>query len=454
MGGKERMTLKSKVFSKYQQNIIENKEDYLKEYKRVFKEVEKSPAKYKGKPVEFLYQPMFLEREDILKFEGIINQLLGILNKVVDQYLKDEEFRKHFGFSPLLEKLILMDPGYDQPIPIGRFDIFYQLDGSFQFCELNTDGSSGMVEARELQKIIGESLAIKDLEDTYHFSDFEVFDTWVEALLENYRKFSGGDIKPQIAMVDFFTSSIPSEFLEFQKAFEKRGCSTVVADIRELKYKEGRLYYGDFAIDCIYRRAVTWEIIQHQEEVKDFIDAYLAGDVCVVGSLRSQIAHNKNIFSILHDPVKTHFLSEEERHFIQEHIPYTTLFDVNNEELIAFTINNKDELVLKPTDKYASCGVYIGRDYTEKEWEKIIYHEAKEDYLLQQFCRVPKIPMAMFTEEKVDFVENNYIIGLFAYNGKLKGIYTRVGRQNIIGSIVECFTIPNFIVEEKLQPTG
>ncbi|SNS78576.1 Glutathionylspermidine synthase preATP-grasp [Anaerovirgula multivorans] len=438
------------IYSQYQQNIIRDKEAYLKDYKNIFQEVEKSPAKYKGKPVEFLYQPMFLDKKDFSKFQELTSQLLAILNKTIDHYLQEEEFRKHFGFSPLLEKMILKNPGYDKSVPMGRFDIFYHYDGRFQFCELNADGSSGMVEARELQQIIGQSLALRELEDQYDFTSFELFDTWVDALLENYQQFSGKEEKPNIAIVDWVSTTVPSEFLEFQKSFEKKGCSTVVADIRELEYKEGKLYYKDFPIDCIYRRAVTWEIIENQGEVKDFINAYLDGAVCVVGPIRSQIIHNKNIFSILHDPLKTPFLSEEERHFVEEHIPYTTMFDSSNKELVEFTINNKDELVLKPMDKYASCGVYIGRDFTEEEWIRIINHDARQDYLLQQFCHVPKIPMAMFTDEDVGFIENNYIIGLFMYNEKLQGVYTRVGRQNIIGSVVECFTIPNFIIEKKL----
>src|SRR5690606_4649506 len=124
-------------------------------------------------------------------------------------------------------------------------------------------------------------------------------------------------------------------------------------------------------------------------------NAYLEGSVCVVGPLRSQVIHNKIIFAILHDSTKTPFLTEEEREFVTKHIPYTTIFDAKNDDLVEFTINNKDELVLKPMDKYASRGVRIGTDFTEKEWEKIIKEEAKEEYILQQLCHIPKLPMAM-----------------------------------------------------------
>ncbi|MCC5909429.1 MAG: glutathionylspermidine synthase family protein [Clostridiaceae bacterium] len=437
-------------FLEHKNNVLNNKKEYIQAYEEVLKKIEKSPAKYKGKAVEFLYQPMFLSEKDLQGFHQLTGELMTILNKVIDRYLEDEDFRKHFGFSHVVEKLILKDPGYNRNVPVGRFDIFYHNHEKFQFCELNADGSSGMVEVRELQSTFENSLAIEDMKKKYKLTGFEVFDSWVDALLDNYQQFSKNKEKPRVAIVDFIDTIPSTEFLEFQKTFENRGCPTVVADIRELKYKDGKLFYEDFEIDCIYRRAVTSDIDENQDKVKDFIEAYLDEAVCVVGPIRSQIIHNKNIFSILHDENKTFFLTEKERNFVKQHIPYTTKFDADNKEMIEFIINNKDQLVLKPTDKYASYGVYIGRDFSTEMWKEIIEERVGQDYLIQQFCDIPKKPMAMFTGEDVTFVENNHIIGLFMYNEKLQGIYTRTGRENVIGSVVECFTVPNFVVEKKL----
>ncbi|KAB3540983.1 hypothetical protein F8154_00240 [Alkaliphilus pronyensis] len=435
------------LFNDYKKELLKNKEDFIKEYKIVKQAVEESPARYKGKPVEFLYQPMLLSDEDLNQFDKLTQQLMTILNKVIDNYLMNPDFRKCFHFSPLLEKLILKDHGYRNNIPMGRFDIFYHYDGGFQFCELNADGSSGMIEQRELQRIFLNTRAIKNLQ--YELKGFQLFDSWVDALLENYREFSKDDRKPNVAIMDWISTEVPSEFIEFKKSFEEKGCPTVIVDPRWLKYKEGALYYEDFKIDCIYRRAVTWEIIERAHEIQDFLDAYMAGDICVVGPIRSQIIHNKIIFAILHDTEKTSFLTEEERGFIKNHIPYTTIFNSSDNNMVSYTIDNKDKLVLKPMDKYASKGVRIGRDFNNDEWKRIIMEEATEDYLLQEFCSVPTMPMAKFSDDDVDFYDFNYIIGLFMYNGRFQGPYTRVGTHSIIGSIVECYTVPNYWLKEK-----
>jgi hypothetical protein len=437
------------LFQQYKEDITAQPEKYIAEYNKVHRKVSHSPAIYKGQPVKFLYQPFFFSDQDIARFRELVKTLGGILEKVIRQYTAEPEFRKHFGFSDFLEKLVLKDPGYAHPFPMARFDIFYHKDGSFQFCELNADGSSGMVESRELDRIIYDSLALDRYKKDYDFHTFELFDSWIDALMENYRQFSKTDAPPQVAIVDFYDDKPPSEFIEFQRAFEKRGYSTIIADPRELKLKGDHLYHNDFRIDCIYRRTVTWEVEEHQKELQDYITAYLQGKVCVVGSFRSQIIHNKIIFSILHDQEATEFLSDKEREFIREHIPYTVPFNAKEPRLLEMILENKDRYVLKPSDKYACLGVSVGKDYLSGQWRQFAEEELDEEYLIQEFCNVPSMEMAIFSKNDVTFEECNYITGLYVYNGDFQGIYHRAGRENIIGSLVEGFTLPNYLVRKK-----
>lgn len=438
------------LFEEFRKNAEKNNSVYAAEYSEIAGQILHSTEQYKDDPIDFLYQPMFFSNKELELFESLTAQLNGILSKVIRRYLTDENFRGYFGFSPLLEKLILKDPGYRNAAPIGRFDIFYHYDtGSFQFCELNADGSAGMLEQRELARIFRQSSMIKDFAEDYEIKDFELFDSWVRILEEKYREFSSSSVKPQVAILDWMGENPPAEFAEFQKAFEAGGCKAIIADPRWLEYRDGKLYYQSFRIDCIYRRAVTWEVIERAASIQPFIDAYLAGDVCVVGPLRSQIIHNKIIFALLHDEAKTPFLTDEERNFIKKHIPYTAVFDLTNQKLVQGTIENKDLLVLKPMDKYASKGVRIGRDYSSEEWIRIITEEAKEAYIVQELCRVPRLPMAVYDSDRIQYKNFNYIIGLFMYDGGLQGIYTRAATRNVIGGIEECYVVPNFVFSKK-----
>ncbi|MDW7670074.1 MAG: glutathionylspermidine synthase family protein [Bacillota bacterium] len=424
-------------------------------YAQVLQEVAHSPAKYKGKPVEFLYQPFFLTPEQWGELEVITRRMMDLIHKVTQAYVQVPELRRRFGFPPLMEQLILKEPGYAEAVPVTRIDLFYHLEtGDFQFCEINTDGSSGMVEARELQQIIGNSAAVEKLGIPHgNLRQGEFFDSWVAAFLSNYQQWCLSQNRqpsstPRIAIVDLLTQDPPTEFSEFQKSFLRAGCACLIVDARDLKIKGGHLMAGEIVIDAVYRRLVTWELVENQKELKPLIQAILDDIACVVGPVRSQIPHNKQFFAILHDENTAHFLSQEERNFVKRHVPFTARLEEGDSLRWLDWLENKDRLIIKPTDRYASYGVYAGRDHEIIEWEQKLRTAAAQSYLIQEYCQVPRMPMAVVTKDGATFESFYYLIGCFVYNGIFQGPYIRAGRHSIIGSVVECFTVPAFCVSE------
>ncbi len=440
-------------WKKYKAWVQENPEEASQAYEQVLKQVAVSPAKYKGNPVEFLYQPFFLTNTQWKELEQINHYMMKIMEKVIQHYVQHTAFREHFQFPPLMEQLILKEPGYQQPVPVTRVDLFYHLDtGDFQFCEINTDGSSGMVEARELQQIIGDSEGVKALEiEEQDMEQGEYLDSWVDALMENYRQWCQFHHRhqkrhPQIAIVDLFSSEPPSEFIEFKKAFEKNGYPCVVVDARDLSLRNGRLSTEGKEIDVVYRRLVTWEMVENKDTIEPLIEAILTDAVCLVGPVRSQIPHNKRFFAVLHDEKATNFLNAREREFVRRHVPYTAKLSNTDDEQWQDWIKNKDHLIIKPDDRYASFGVFAGRDYAAHEWEEKLETAVSQSYLIQQYCSVPRVDMAVFSDQEPVFQPFYYLIGCFLYNGVFQGPYIRVGSHSIIGSVVECFTVPAFCV--------
>ncbi|SDY59354.1 glutathionylspermidine synthase family protein [Tindallia californiensis] len=436
-------------FDLYEQMVKRDPSSFWRDYQEALKEVEASPAKYKGKPVEFLYQPFFLTEEQWEDLEKISVKMLEITKKVTERYLAEPDYRRLFGFNDLMEALILKDPGYHYAVPMTRIDVFYHFDGSFQLCEMNTDGSSGMTECRELQRIIGTSPSINTSPlDELELKEGEFFKSWTTAFLENYRAFSGEKSFPNIAIIDWFQDEVPSEFIEFQKAFETCGCPTRIVDVRELSYSEGKLKAGDFSIDAVYRRLVSWEAVERYPATKALTDAYLDGNVCVVGPFRSQIPHNKRFFAVLHNEDVNDFLEPEEKAFIRNHIPYTAILDKGNPDQWQEWVDHKQHYIIKPEDLYASSGVYAGQDYSVEEWKQLLEKASSQNYLIQQYCHVPRMPMAMFEKGEVTFEEQQYLMGCFVYNEKFQGPYIRTGRKSIIGSVVECYTVPAYRVNK------
>src|SRR5699024_8564281 len=122
--------------------------------------------------------------------------LMSIANKVTEKYIESPEYRKKFKYPKLLEELILVDPGYDVNIPIGRFDLFYGGGDKFKFIEVNTDGTSGMNEDNIFSNILLDTESMEIMKKRYNISYFELINSWVEESLKIYSRYDKKDNKP------------------------------------------------------------------------------------------------------------------------------------------------------------------------------------------------------------------------------------------------------------------
>lgn len=436
----------NEINKEYIELIKGEPERYLADYIIAKEKVANSTAIYKGKPVPFLYHPMFFTEKDVENFNKIGDTLISITNKVTERYLESKEFRKKFEYSQDLEELILIDNGYDINVPIGRFDIFYDDYDNFKFCELNTDGSSAMNEDNTIGNILLETEGLKEFGKKYDLSIFELIDKWVDDSISIFKEWNKEIEKPNVAIVDFIESGTSSEFKVFKKAFTEKGYNTIIVDPRELKYRDGNLYFEDFKIDLVYRRIVTFELIEKANEIPDFIEAYKNKSFCCIGSIKSQIIHNKIIFKILHDKDTLEFLSEDEREFVKKHIPITGLFK-ENREVYKEVLDNKDKYIMKPLDLNASQGVYAGRDLTQEEWKERLDKDWNTDYLYQEFFDPFMREHIVFEDGEIKVEKFKSIVGLFMYKEKFAGIYTRIGKSNIISGVTNYYTLPNVLVK-------
>lgn len=426
--------------------ILDNQDEYIDDYELSLDKVKNSNAQYKGKPIPTIYHPYFVGEENIKDFNKIGDTMISITNKITDRYIEDKEFRKKFGFPKLIEDLIQVDNGYDINVPIGRFDIFYKDYENFMFCELNTDGSSAMNEDNTIAKIMLESKALGKLKENYELNYFELFNSWVDESIKIFHKYDSNNEKPNVAIVDFEESGTTPEFKEFRKAYMDKGYNCIIVDPRNLQYRDGKLYHGDYRIDLVYRRIVTFELIDKAEEIPDFIQAYKDRSFCCIGSIRSQVIHNKIFFKILHDEDTLEGLSQEEREFVKKHIPHTGIFG-EDEKTFQKVLNNKDKYIMKPMDLNASQGVYTGRDLRQEEWGERLKESWNKDYLYQEYYDPHTRDFLIFKDNKFHIEEFKSILGLFMYNEKFAGVYARIGQDNIISGVVDYYTLPSILVK-------
>ena len=429
------MTL-SEIEVYYKNDIANNLDKHEKSGKEALDYMDHSTAKYHGKTIYSLYVPKILNEETVQVFKQTAETMASIMQKVIREYQKNADYRKLFGFSKRIEELILHNPLYKNILPVCRVDIFYnESDGSFHFCELNTDGSSSMNEDRELCKAFEKTALYKSLNVDYEIRSFELFDSLVDAFLSNYETYPYKAAKPTVAIVDFLELGCSmEEFEQFRKSFEKRGVKAYVCDIRSLHLCNDKLCMENGeVVDLIYRRAVTSDICEREAEVQDFMEAVLTHKVCCMGSFCTQAVHDKSLFYILRHEMTGRLLTEEENRFVEEHIPYT---EELTESVVAKlgVLEEKERWLIKPKNSYGARGIYAGVRCSLSEWEKVVRENQDTNYIVQQFIMPYQTANIDFHKDEPVLRNYSNLTGLYVYNGRFAGVYSRQSENEIISS--------------------
>ena len=446
------MNLQKEVFEAYLAHIKGHMEENRQGAFQVKDILERSPLNYKGIVEKTLQIPKIYSEDTIDKFREIAATTYRICGKVIREYRECEDYRELFAFPPELEELILLPMQYDGFLPIARFDLFYNEEtGDFKFCEINTDGTASQLSDPEMRKALIGNPAHQEVIRHYRFRTFELFDSWVKAFMELSETYPKRKADPNIAIVDFLEFAILPDFQEYARRFQEAGFNCEICDVRSLTYRDGVLYSpAGNRIDAIYRRAVTADIMAHYDESSALLDCIRDDNVFVAGAFSTQILHTKRVFYVLHLDRTKRFLTEEERRFVEEHIPMTVEFApgyITQEEVR----RNKDHYVIKPMDAYASKGVYAsGREYEQAQWDELTESLWDKGYICQEFCE-------QYLTENIDFACGDgewhpymNMPGLYMYNGVFSGFLMRMAKgEAIITTQGNERIVPVFVVEDK-----
>ena len=436
------------INTEYEKIIRENLKENQIAGKEIMSMIRRSPLYYHDKLVYTLQIPKIFTRSEIDHFQKIVNTTYRIFEKVIEHYLADPDYRALFPFSKELEDLILTPSLYPCPLPIARFDIFYDEESTdFKFCEINTDGTSAMLEDQILSDLLSENPAHQIIRQKYELRSFELFDSWVNTFMEIYASYQKKIEKPNVAIVDFLENAAITEFEEFERRFRKAGISCKICEITELIYENGHLYDSSgYRIDLIYRRAVTSDIMNRIDQIRPFIHAVKENAVCLIGSFRTQIIHNKWLFHVLHRSETSAFLDPSEQEFIRTHIPGTNLLTSKSAAFPELR-KDKDRWILKPLDSYGSQGVFAGCDDSQQKWEQHLDELRGRDYIYQEYYPPYRTINISFAEENPDFKEYTNMSGLYVYNGKFSGVYSRLSDGGIISSLYNERSVPTLVLE-------
>lgn len=410
-------------------DFIADHRDVLREDARLFHaRVKKSDATYHNTVVKHAYGAFYYNEEDRRAFEEA-GKILFRLGRIFYKRLKDPSLRDRYGIDDMLWQLMKKPMRGGWIAPMARIDLFYESPENYKVCEINTDGSSAMLEDAEIARAYEGTYVHKHMGGI----NTDLVEEWAKKLSD----FATLHNAKRIAITDYLESGNPIEFTRIAEALERHEKEVEIIDAGDFKRKDQKLMGKNGPIDLIYRRLVTGEMLKNPKRAKALLESYKKDEAIFVGGFHSQTMHTKAFLADLYEhlgqyPSDTHA-------WIKAHIPKTYWVRPKiTEELIA----RSEQWVLKPADDYGGCGVSFGRKLSKDAFREHL----KVGMVAQEEIHAPTVPVWTY-EDRWEKREMHVMPGLFFYFEKFAGVYTRADEVSMIAR--EAYTLPHFYRRRK-----
>jgi len=389
---------------------------------------------YNGRPFVKVLRPKFLSRSEYGYLGYVSGVLMGLFRRLADQVQDSAELRKYLALTAGEERLIGPEPLCPDPLPFTRLDSFATPQGP-RFVELNGEAPAGAGFNDAAMGVFNDHPLIRDFMGKTGARPISAMAGVLNGLLTAWRS-AKKTAKPTILITDYDDLPTVPEFLMLREYFERHGFEAIYEDPRALEFKNDRLWAKGVAVDLVYRRVLTSEFLEKEDQVRPLFDAYAAQAVVMVNPFRAKTVHKKACFALLSgDLLGTEWMTREERSIVARTIPWTrkvrdtkAIHGDVEVDLLDHVAAHRESFVLKPSDEYGGKGVTVGWECESSEWERLLQDAARadtEEYVVQERIYTMDEPFPMLGN---DLEEQPMIVDLdpYLYFGKIHGVLARL----------------------------
>lgn len=393
------------------------------------------------RPLCSVLRPRFLTPEQYRFLRDRVAILLRAFDTAYRAAIAEPAFRAQFGLLDWEEELIRHDPGFRDPSPVSRLDAFFVHErGGLRFTEYNAETPAAAAYNDVLAAVFYGLPVMREFLRRYEVRPQPARHSVLHALLGAFQQWSGRRDAPRIAILDWREVPTYSEFVISAEYFRSQGLECVIADPREVEYRGGRLYADGMAVDLIYKRVLISELVERGGMDHPVVRAVLDGAVCMVNPFRCKILHKKASLAVLSDERNAGLFNAEERDAIDAHIPWTrrveerrTLHGGTEVDLVPWTVENREHLVLKPNDEYGGTGIVLGWETDAEAWERAIGNALAEPHIVQERIALPSEEYPSMIDGKVHFTERIVDTAPFVFYGDyMDGCLTRLSTESLV----------------------
>jgi uncharacterized circularly permuted ATP-grasp superfamily protein len=411
------------------------------------------------RPLCTVLRPYFYVADDWAYLKHETEILLGAFSRAHEACLHSADLREQLALEAYEEQLFSLDIGGVTPWTSSRLDSFFLVDQrTLKYVEYNAETPAGMGYEDILAEVFTELEPMKRFAERYHLQSMPMLGDLLKCLLRAYKEFGGTD-QPQIAIVDWHEVPTLTEHEICREFFERNGIRAILADPRNLEYRDGKLWAGDYRIDVMYKRVLISELIDRMGvDENPIVQAVRDHAVLMTNSFSAKLMAKKASFAFLSDERNAHLFTPEQQRVVANHIPWTrnvserkTMYNGQEIDLVPFIAENANNLVLKPNDEYGGKGVHIGWEATSTQWSNAIQEALNHRYVVQERVSTIFRNFPAVFDGKLDisprFVDANpYVF----YGNTVHGCLTRLSSLALLnvtaggGSVV-----PTFVISKK-----
>jgi hypothetical protein len=415
-------------------------------------------AVFAGRPLCSSLRPVFLLRSQLELFERTVALFRSAVVKAKEAILADPALLAQMALTDGERRLLDIDPEFKSFGVVTRLDTILAGD-DLALVELNAEGAFGLSYADRLTELFEGFQPMREFARARPVTPLYAGNALVGAVLDAWHEF-GGKRLPRVAVVDWKEVATRTEFDLVCERFQRHGIPARFVDPRELEFVGGELRARGEAIDLVYRRLLTSELLAREDEVKGLVDAYRARAVCVVNSFRAKLLDKKMLFALLHDERITTRYSADEAAAVRRHVPWTRRVeetktvgpDGDPVDLLPFCLERRTDLVLKPNDEVGGRGVVIGANVEPSVWQRALQLALVDPSVVQR--RVP-LPSEMFPEVGAAgelYYSRRYVeLDPYLFRGELRGMIARLSATTMLSVEAGAGTVPTFVIEDPAQ---
>lgn len=417
---------------------------------------------YGDSAMQTTLMPMFLKRQSLEKIRRTSEILDALIEKVIRLYFEDPYVRGYYPIHfELPKEWLLSETGYQRASVISRHDILF--DGkNLKFIEFNTDNPGGKGWTDLLELVFKEHPLYRELTDFSDGQERNVLKGLMDSVLQCNQEF-GGPSKPRIAVTSFRDMGSRGDEEIVRDYFVEHGVEANLLDARDLEYRNGRLYSNQIRFDVVLRSIKARFFLNFPREMIDFHRGVAEKSVCMVNSWRALLGAEKSVMSFISNPMNHHYFTPEEVAVVKDHVPWTRMFDETvvlspdgrEVSLKAYLLENREQLVIKPSAGAGGEGVMVGRVTDPMEWKETVEnHIGSPTWVAQEFVEIPKIKLPLIRNNKVVVEERFLNLSPYVFGGKYVGVLGRVSSQDVINISAGGGMIPVLPLRERAGGTA